>query len=170
MTRFSFLLGSILVMSPSALHADQPNEKPRAAEHIELSHLSPARAAKALRIEFHGPKDPTFKLQNGSVSMLSATRAQREHVVNYINRVDVPAAQVGTKFLVIERKDLEKLIEEVVGKLKLEELIKGEVDACPLNIIAQIRTNRIFLMGRPVDISMVENTLMKLDKPGKPGE
>lgn len=159
---------------------------------MALEFLKPDEALRAFQqvVGTFGPAGKVAAVPNASSVVISANTPLVRMLIELKNRIDVPSAQVGTKFVNVEFADVEELSERLneifnnqqqasqsarVQRTKPTPQIPGLQAAAgrggsggedtPVNILPDVRTNRIFLMGRPVDLVFVEGLIEDFDSP-----
>ena len=177
---------------------------------MALTYLKPDDALRAFQsvVQQFGSAGTVAAIPNAGSVVISGNLPLVRMLVELKERIDVPSAQVGTKFVDVTFADVEDLaarLNEIfnsqsqnsnatagvrrttsnpanpaapplpaaaaaaaAGNAAAGNAAGGSSSAgedTPINIIAQPRTSRIFLMGRPVDILFVEGLIADFDAP-----
>ena len=174
---------------------------------MALTYLKPDDALRAFQsvVQQFGSAGTVAAIPNAGSVVISGNLPLVRMLVELKERIDVPSAQVGTKFVDVTFADVEDLaarLNEIFNSqsqnsnatagvrrttsnpanpaappLPAAAAAAGNAAAnaasgsssagedTPINIIAQPRTSRIFLMGRPVDILFVEGLIADFDAP-----
>jgi type II secretion system protein D len=164
---------------------------------MALEYLKPEEAQRAFTslVGQFGPSGKVAAIPNASSLIISANTPLVRMLIELKNRIDVPSARVGTKFIEVEYADVEELAErlnEIFNNQRQSNQSArvqrtgntpqipgipanagnaaaggsgGAGEDITLNILPDTRTNRIFLMGRPVDLVFVEGLIADFDAP-----
>ena len=141
-----------------------------------------------------GPAGKVAAVPNASSVVISANTPLVRMLIELKNRIDVPSSKVGTKFVTVQFADVEELSERLNEIFNSQQQASqsartqrtgatapnpalaaalansansggGAGEDTPINILPDARTNRIFLMGRPVDLVFVEGLITDFDAP-----
>ena len=177
---------------------------------MALEYLKPDDALRAFQsvVQQFGSAGTVAAIPNAGSVVISGNLPLVRMLVELKERIDVPSAQVGTKFVEVTFADVEDLaarLNEIFNSQSQNSNATAGVrrtasnpaspanpaapplpaaaaaaaaagastpgasssagEDTPINIIAQPRTSRIFLMGRPVDILFVEGLIADFDAP-----
>ena len=176
---------------------------------MALTYLKPDDALRAFQsvVQQFGSAGTVAAIPNAGSVVISGNLPLVRMLVELKERIDVPSAQVGTKFVDVTFADVEDLaarLNEIFNSQSQNSNATAGVrrttsnpanpaapplpaaaaaaaagnaaanaasgsssagEDTPINIIAQPRTSRIFLMGRPVDILFVEGLIADFDAP-----
>ncbi len=176
---------------------------------MALQYLKPDDALRAFQsvVQQFGSAGTVAAIPNAGSVVISGNLPLVRMLVELKDRIDVPSAQVGTKFVEVTYADVEDLatrLNEIFNNQRQTNATAGvrrsttpantgnpaapplpnapaaanaanaakvaggassSGEDTPINIIAQPRTSRIFLMGRPVDIIFVEGLIADFDAP-----
>ncbi|MDG2487209.1 MAG: secretin N-terminal domain-containing protein [Roseibacillus sp.] len=175
---------------------------------MALTYLKPDDALRAFQsvVQQFGSAGTVAAIPNAGSVVISGNLPLVRMLVELKDRIDVPSAQVGTKFVEVTFADVEDLaarLNEIFNSQRQNNSTTAGVrrttntaanpaappapnaaaaaaaaarantpgasssagEDTPINIIAQPRTSRIFLMGRPVDILFVEGLIADFDAP-----
>ncbi len=179
---------------------------------MALTYLKPDDALRAFQsvVQQFGSAGTVAAIPNAGSVVISGNLPLVRMLVELKERIDVPSAQVGTKFVEVTFADVEDLaarLNEIFNSQSQNSNATAGVrrttsnpanpaapplpaaaaaaaaaaagnaaanaaggsssagEDTPINIIAQPRTSRIFLMGRPVDILFVEGLIADFDAP-----
>ena len=173
---------------------------------MALQYLKPDDALRAFQsvVQQFGSAGTVAAIPNAGSVVISGNLPLVRMLVELKERIDVPSAQVGTKFVEVTFADVEDLatrLNEIFNNQRQTNATAGvrrnttpantgnpaapplpntpgaanaanvagggssSGEDTPINIIAQPRTSRIFLMGRPVDIIFVEGLIADFDAP-----
>ncbi len=176
---------------------------------MALQYLKPDDALRAFQavVQQFGSAGTVAAIPNAGSVVISGNLPLVRMLVELKDRIDVPSAQVGTKFVEVTFADVEDLatrLNEIFNNQRQTNATAGvrrnttsantgnpaapplpnaaaaanaanaanaagggasSGEDTPINIIAQPRTSRIFLMGRPVDIIFVEGLIADFDAP-----
>ncbi|MFP6865685.1 MAG: secretin N-terminal domain-containing protein, partial [Roseibacillus sp.] len=167
---------------------------------MALEFLKPDDALRAFQsvVQQFGSAGTVAAVPNAGAVIISGNLPLVKMLVELKERIDVPSAQVATKFVEVTYADVEELAD------KLNEIFNNQRqtqqsarvqrtaapgstppiptntanaanvgqnrsgsagEETPIHILPQLRTSRIFLMGRPVDIIFVEGLIADFDAP-----
>jgi len=160
---------------------------------MPMQFLKPEEAARLFQqvVGQFGPAGSVAPSPNASAVIISANTPLLRRLDELRKRIDVPSAKVAQTFVSVEYADVEELatqlneifneqtqqgssarVQRTANTPPIPGLIAnnqggggGAGEETPINIIADLRTNRIFLMGRPVDIAFVESLILDFDAP-----
>jgi general secretion pathway protein D len=165
---------------------------------MALQYLKPDDALRAFSsvVQQFGSAGTVAAVPNAGSVVISGNLPLVRMLVELKESIDVPSAQIGTKFVEVTFADVEDLaakLNEIFNNQRQTQqsarvqrtsptgvppiptnVAAGKNAApgsgaagedTPLNIIAQPRTSRLFLMGRPVDIVFVEGLIAGFDAP-----
>jgi type II secretion system protein D len=165
---------------------------------MALQYLKPDDALRAFSsvVQQFGTAGTVAAVPNAGSVVISGNLPLVRMLVELKESIDVPSAQIGTKFVDVTYADVEALadkLNEIFNNQRQTQQsarvqrtsstgavppIPTNVAAAmaaagtgtagedtPLNIIAQPRTSRLFLMGRPVDLVFVEGLIADFDAP-----
>ena len=165
---------------------------------MALEYLKPDDALRAFSsvVQQFGSAGTVAAVPNAGSVVISGNLPLVRMLVELKESIDVPSAQIGTKFVEVTFADVEDLaakLNEIFNNQRQTQqsarvqrttpagvppiptnVAAGAIAAAgsgsagedtPLNIIAQPRTSRLFLMGRPVDLVFVEGLIAGFDAP-----
>lgn len=162
---------------------------------MPLQFLKPDEALRAFQqvVGTLGPAGKVAAVPNAASVVINANSALVKALVALKNKIDVPSAQVSTKFVEVTFADVEELAERLneifnnqrtqgrstagqqrtatPGAAGIPGLAANTAGASsagedtPVNILPDTRTNRLFLMGRPVDLTFIEGLIKDFDSP-----
>ena len=162
---------------------------------MPLQYLKPDEALRAFQqvVGTYGPAGKVASVPNAASVVINANSALVKALVALKKKIDVPSAQVSTKFVEVTFADVEELAERLneifnnqqtqgrstagqqrtvtpgaAGIPGLTNALAGASTAgedTPVNILPDTRTNRLFLMGRPVDLTFIEGLIKDFDSP-----
>lgn len=165
---------------------------------MALQYLKPDDALRAFSavVNQFGSAGTVAAVPNAGSVVISGNLPLVRMLVELKESIDVPSAQVGTKFVEVTYADVEDLADKLneifnnqrqtQQSARVQRTNTGSTppiptnvaaaaaaaggggsagEDTPLNIIAQPRTSRLFLMGRPVDIIFVEGLIADFDAP-----
>jgi len=129
---------------------------------------------------------------NASAIVITENTALIRSLIALKNEIDVPTANITTRFVKVEYADVTELAETLNEILNGQSQQKrsagvqraptrnlppgvpnpgaargtgGAGEDVPVQIIAEARTNRLFVMGRPIDVVFVEGLIGEFDSP-----
>ena len=170
---------------------------------MALEFLKPDDALRAFQsvVQQFGSAGTVAAVPNAGAVIISGNLPLVKMLVKLKERIDVPSAQVATKFVEVTYADVEELadklneifnnqrqtqqsarVQRTVAPGSTPPIPTNTANAAnvangaqnrggsageetPIHILPQLRTSRIFLMGRPVDIIFVEGLIADFDAP-----
>lgn len=172
---------------------------------MDLNYIKPDDALRAFQqvVQNYGTAGTVASVTNAGSVVISANLPLIRMLDDLKSKIDVPAAQVATKFVEVTYADVEDLatrLNEIFNEqrqsqqntARLQRVNTGNPTGAtppipgggrlagagnnqggggsagedtPIRIVAQSRTSRIFLMGRPVDLTFLEGLIDQFDAP-----
>jgi len=161
---------------------------------MQLQFLKPDEALRAFQqvVGSYGPGGKVAAVPNAASVVINANTALIRSLIALKKQIDVPSSQVGTKFVEVTYADVEELAERLneifknqreqqsagvqrtqpTGAAQIPGLVAPDTPGAsaagedtPINILPDTRTNRLFLMGRPVDLVFVAGLIEDFDAP-----
>lgn len=149
-----------------------------------------------------GPYGSIAAVPNASAVVVTENSALIRTLIELKEQIDVPSAQVGTRFIKVAFADVEALAEtlnQIVNSQQSQQTSAGVQrqafdnqappqpqaapqaqirpnpagqeqtsaagESTPVQIFPDVRTNQIFLLGRPVDLIFLEGLIREFDAP-----
>lgn len=153
----TIFLGIAALVSSAVIALSGAPKDPPGRYVFEPEYLKPAELARGLT---HFVPKENIKTAGGRVILTDINEEKFKLVSDLIQRIDVPCACGGnTKFIEITWMDVKEIAELAMRHYQAADLER------PLHLIPQPRTSRVFVMGRPDEMEMVERILAFLDQP-----
>jgi type II secretion system protein D len=165
-----------------------------------LSYIKPDEAVRTFTqvVGQFGAYGSIAAVPNASAIVVTENTSLIRSLVLLKEQIDVPSAQVGTRFIKVEYADVEMLAETLNEILNTQQQAQktagvqrgqgapaptppglpnvsagdgaggagaGAGEDTPVQIVPDARTNRIFVMGRPIDLVFVEGLVREFDTP-----
>jgi len=171
------------------------SELPAGDEYVtyvmQLQYLKPVEAVAAFGqiVVSMGGGGKVAAVPNAASVVISANTAVIRMLIALQKEIDVPSSTTETRFVAVTYADVENLAERLneifndqkgsrssaavqrAGTPRIPGLVanRGQTTSAgedsPVNILPDARTNRIFLMGRPVDLVFIEGLIKEFDAP-----
>lgn len=171
---------------------------------MDLDYIKPDDALRAFQqvVQNYGTAGTVASVTNAGSVVISANLPLIRMLEELRAKIDVPAAQVATKFVEVTYADVEELatrLNEIFNEQRQSQQNTARLqrvntsnptgstppipgngriagapnnqaggsagEDTPIRIVAQSRTSRVFLMGRPVDITFLEGLIEQFDAP-----
>jgi len=160
---------------------------------MNLSYIKPDEAERTFIkiIGELGANGTIASVPNASAIVITDNTSLIRKLVDLKKEIDKPSSQVGTRFIKVQYADVTELAATLNEMLKTQESAQktagvqradnnptpapggnnaaagqssgGSAEATPVQIVPDPRTNRIFAMGRPVDLIFVEGLVREFD-------
>ena len=160
---------------------------------MTLSHIKPDQAVNIFTqvIGQIGAYGSISAVPNASAVVITEKASLVRSLINLKTSIDVPGSVQGTRFIKVQYADVSEIAETLTTLLTAQESTQktagiqrtdgnaapgaqpaaggaptgGGGEETPVQIIPEPRTNRIFVMGRPVDLLFVEGLVREFDIP-----
>lgn len=162
---------------------------------MTLSHIKPDQALNIFTqvIGQFGPYGSIAAVPNASAIVITEKASLIKSLVELQKTIDVPGSVQSTRFIKVEYADVTEISTTLTELMSAQQGTEGTAgvqrtapaagatppgtaapaaggstgggEASPVQIIPEPRTNRIFVMGRPVDILFVEGLVREFDVP-----
>ncbi|MBC7980314.1 MAG: hypothetical protein H7Y36_07100 [Armatimonadetes bacterium] len=160
---------------------------------MNLSYIKPDEAVRTFTqiIGQFGAFGSIAAVPNAASVVITENTSLIRKLIDLKAEIDKPSSQVATRFITVKYADVTELattLNELLGKQAdsnltagvqraqgqpaIQPVIQGELglpgatssgEEAPVQIIPDARTNRIFAMGRPVDLLFVEGLVREFD-------
>ena len=162
---------------------------------MTLSHIKPDQAVNIFTqvIGQIGAYGSISAVPNASAVVITEKASLVRSLINLKTSIDVPGSVQGTRFIKVQYADVTEIAETLTTLLTAQESTQktagiqrtdgnpaapgappnagatstggGGGEETPVQIIPEPRTNRLFVMGRPVDLLFVEGLVREFDIP-----
>jgi type II secretory pathway component GspD/PulD (secretin) len=163
MTRSKILpsLAMLVLVSSCDRSEDASSTNTPQTRSYQLEYLQPAETLRALQsLEF----DPsvTIRADNEANRIIATFRDPQvgDAIEDLLVQIDVPHIDLPTRFISLEFAEAGAAANQVARHFESAEP--------PMNILPDVRTNRVFLMGTPEQMDLATAMLEKLDSEGRP--
>jgi type II secretion system protein D len=162
---------------------------------MTLDNIKPDEAVRTFTqvIGQFGSYGSIAAVPNASAVVITENTALIRSLIALKNEIDVPSANITTRFVKVQYADVTELAETLNEILNGQSQQKrsagvqrapsrnlppgvpnpnagatgsgGAGEDVPVQIVAEGRTNRLFVMGRPIDVVFVEGLIQEFDSP-----
>ena len=160
---------------------------------MSLSYIKPAEAVNTFTqiIGQFGAYGSIAPVPNAAAVVITENTSLIRKLIDLKKEIDKPSSQVGTRFIKVQYADVTEIAATLTELLTAQQTAQttagiqradntpaappggavgadggqssGSGEATPVQIIPDPRTNRIFAMGRPVDLLFVEGLVREFD-------
>lgn len=129
---------------------------------MKLSFIKPDEAVRTFTriIDQFGAFGSIAAVPNAASVTITEKTSLIRRLIDLKAQIDKPSSQVATRFITVKHADVTELAATL--NERLGEAPPDQKDT-PVQITPDPRTNRIFAMGRPVDLLFVEGLVQKFD-------
>jgi len=158
---------------------------------MTLNHIKPDQALNIFTqvIGQFGPYGSIAAVPNASAIVITEKASLIQTLVELQKTIDVPGSVQSTRFIKVEYADVTEIATTLTELLSAQQGAEGTAgvqrtasagadgampggmastgggESTPVQVIPEPRTNRIFAMGRPVDLLFVEGLVREFDVP-----
>lgn len=152
---------------------------------MTLDHIKPDQALNIFTqvIGQFGPYGSIAPVPNASAIVITEKASLIQSLIELQQTIDVPGSVQSTRFIKVNYADVTEIVETLTNLLSAQQGADGTApsgggnpipaatsstgggEATPVQILPDPRTNRIFAMGRPVDLLFVEGLVREFDVP-----
>lgn len=152
---------------------------------MQFSDIAPDEALKAFesiagKVKKHGS---ITVVENANAIIITENSALIRSLIKIKEVIDIPQSRVSRKMVALTYADADKMVEQIKliidseGEKKSPRVtapkpegakVTNEIGSVQkISVLADERTNSIFLMGRPIDILLTESLIKDFDQPAK---
>lgn len=157
---------------------------------MSLSYIKPDQAVQVFTqvVGQFGPYASISAVPNASAVVITEKASLIKSLIDLKQTIDVPGSVQATRFIQVQYADVTEIAQVITEMLNVQQTAQqtagvqrapqagapapqgaaegsGAGISVPVQVVPEPRTNRIFAMGRPVDLVFVENLVREFDIP-----
>lgn len=129
---------------------------------FKLKHVAPERLNEVVGPFITTSKGATLiELASYDMVIITDFASNMERVVRLVSLADQPGRVVSTSFIDVEHLAVKDLTDQLKAMLEAKDKVRGQSDQ--LELVANTRTNQLFVVSVPDELSEIEQMVASLD-------